>query len=151
MSTGVLGVMETDATPAGQSLALRGAGASYSAFAWSGPSAVSLGQVNLGQSFTPVHAETGPGATGALALRMAGPNPFRGTTAVTITAPAGAPDVRVDVYDALGRRVAVLHAGPVADGDRLLALDGSQLAPGVYVVRALANREVASLRVVVGR
>ena len=108
-------------------------------------------QINPGQSFAVVSAETGAGATGTLALRVAGPNPFRGTTAVAIAVADIMSDTRVERLDALGRRVAVLHSGPLAAGELRIAFEGSRLAPGVYVVRAHAGRETALLRVVIGR
>ncbi len=85
-------------------------------------------------------------APGAFALAAA-PNPFQSTSAVTLTLDeAGA--ARVSVYDALGRRVAVLHDGALSSGPHAFRLDGGGLAPGVYVVRAEGARGAASVRVV---
>lgn len=145
-----IGVAETETTPAGQSLALRGSGSSYASFAWSGPSAATPGQVNAGQSFTTVSSE--PGATPAgrpLAVRLAGPNPFGGATAIMVASAEAVPDARVELFDVVGRRVAVLHRGPLAAGDSRLLVDGSALPAGVYVVRVLAGAESATLRLVV--
>ncbi|MEL6616245.1 MAG: T9SS type A sorting domain-containing protein, partial [Bacteroidota bacterium] len=63
-----------------------------------------------------------------------GPNPasHTATLAVSLAAPA---DVRVMIYDALGRRVATPHDGPLAEGPHRLALPVSQLAAGTYVIR----------------
>lgn len=48
--------------------------------------------------------------------------------------------VRVVVYDALGREVAVLHSGVLAAGqNRQFALDAAGLAGGVYFVRAVGE------------
>ncbi|MEL7361810.1 MAG: right-handed parallel beta-helix repeat-containing protein [Bacteroidota bacterium] len=71
----------------------------------------------------------------ALALDLAGPNPFRHTTALALTVPKDGP-VQVVVYDLLGRRAAVLHAGPLVAGTHRLALQADGLSAGVYVVRA---------------
>ena len=46
--------------------------------------------------------------------------------------------VRVAVYDALGREVAVLADGPHGPGAHVAALAGGALAPGAYVVRLTA-------------
>ncbi len=78
------------------------------------------------------------------------PNPFRDAAAVTLTLAQPA-EVTVAVYDVLGRRVAVLHDGPIAAGQYQFVLDGSALPAGVYVVRAeaggaLATRSVTRLR-----
>ena len=145
-----VGVRELDTTPVGQSLQLRGAGSSYASFSWAAPSAASPGQVNAGQTFTPVASEP-VATTGALALRMAGPNPFRSVTAVALVVPEAVAEARVEVFDVVGRRVAALHSGPLAAGERRFVVDGLRLAPGVYVVRALVGAEVSALRIVVGR
>lgn len=49
--------------------------------------------------------------------------------------PAAA-EVSVTAYDALGRRVAVLHVGPLTAGRHVLPLDGAGLPVGVYLLRA---------------
>jgi hypothetical protein len=67
----------------------------------------------------------------------------------TVTHPAG--PVRVEVVDALGRRVAVLTEGDASAGRREVALPLDGLAPGVYVVRLVAGREVVTRSVVVVR
>jgi hypothetical protein len=46
-----IGVSETGSTPAGSSLALQGAGSSYSSFTWAGPFAATPGSKNTGQTF----------------------------------------------------------------------------------------------------
>jgi hypothetical protein len=83
---------------------------------------------------------------GGYALIEAGPNPFHTMTALTLTV-AEAQAVRAEAFDALGRRVAVLHDGPVAAGTPVrLALDGSALPPGVYVVRMTGTTFAATRR-----
>jgi hypothetical protein len=48
--------------------------------------------------------------------------------------------VRVNVYDALGRRVMVLHEGPVSIGTRQsITFDAWQLAAGIYYARAVGE------------
>ena len=89
--------------------------------------------------------ETGPGAAVAdargradVGLSAPVPNPTAGTSRVRYTlAEAGA--ARLAVYDALGRRVAVLASGDHAAGPHAAPLDGARLAPGVYVVRLTAD------------
>ncbi len=58
--------------------------------------------------------------------------------------------LRVDLLDALGRTVAVLHDGPATDG-LTLTVDVRGLAPGVYVARASTQTAAATARVVVAR
>ena len=59
--------------------------------------------------------------------------------------------VRLVVYDVLGREVAVLHDGPLASGQHEVPVGASGLPPGVYVVRAEAESAVAMARVTVVR
>jgi len=94
----------------------------------------------------PVSDEPGAPAR-VLALSEALPNPTDGAAsfALTLASPA---NVRAEAFDALGRRVAVLHEGALPAGaHRLVLADG--LAAGVYVVRATAGGEALARRVVV--
>ena len=81
-----------------------------------------------------VSNEAGP----AEGLELALANPVRGASTVTFTTPATGP-ARLAVYDALGRRVAVLADGPVAAGAHTATLDAASMAPGVYVLRLEAE------------
>lgn len=79
-------------------------------------------------------------------LALAGPNPSRAGTALAFTAAAG-DEVRLALYDVLGRRVAVLFEGSALGQEQVVRVE-SGLAPGVYVARlegagaALARRLV---------
>lgn len=77
------------------------------------------------------------------------PNPF--ATTATVALQTALPEkVRVEVYNTLGQRVAVLHEGLVSE--RLnLELDASQLAVGLYLVRATGESFVQTTRVTVAR
>jgi hypothetical protein len=83
-------------------------------------------------------------------LGAARPNPFDRWTTMSLRLMA-AGRVTVAVYDAVGRRIAVLHDGPLPAGDHALRLDGGSLPSGVYVVRAAGadfeiSRQVVILR-----
>ena len=91
---------------------------------------------------SPVAAEGGPEAGLAVAVF---PNPTAGR--LTVEA-ASARDVRVEVIDALGRRVLVAVAAP---GAGRLAVDLGSVPAGVYVVRVTADGATASRRVAVAR
>jgi hypothetical protein len=94
-----------------------------------------------------VGAEDAPGTPATFDLSPAAPNPFAGRTQLTL-AVAASQRVEVAVYDALGRRVAVLHDGPLAAGRaHALPFDGAGVAPGVYVVRVRGERFQATTRV----
>ena len=81
-------------------------------------------------------------AGGALTLSVS-PNPSRGEGTVTLALPQPG-EVAVALYDALGRRVAVLHEGALRAGSHAFALDGLTLPAGLYLVRATVEREGAA-------
>ena len=87
---------------------------------------------------------------GGLVLRALAPNPVRGTGEVAFDLPA-ALDVRVAVYDVLGREVARLADGPYAAGAHAVAFDASRLSAGLYVVRLAAGAEARTQRLIVAR
>lgn len=80
------------------------------------------------------------------ALRLdAAPNPARGATTLRYTL-AEAASVTLDVYDALGRRVARLHSGPAASGEHRVTWDASGAPAGVYLVRLTGADGARGLR-----
>ena len=87
--------------------------------------------------------DAGPAPEAAPLALAVYPNPAVGPATLRLTAP-GAADVRVEVYDALGRRVAVARGGPAATGPVALPLDAALLAPGVYAARAVADGRAVS-------
>jgi endonuclease I len=97
-----------------------------------------------------VAAEASP-LTDGFALSPAYPNPF--TAATTFTLRIGTPQtVRVEAFDLLGRRVAVLHDGPVsADTPLRMTFDATGLPAGLYVVRATGDTVRATRRVILTR
>ncbi|WP_420457145.1 endonuclease/exonuclease/phosphatase family protein [Rubrivirga sp.] len=70
------------------------------------------------------------------------PHPFRGPTDLRFALRA-ASDVRLEVFDVLGRSVVEVE-GSFGAGDHAVALDGAVLAPGAYVVRLTAGEAVRS-------
>ena len=91
----------------------------------------------------------------AFALRGGYPNPFREQTTLGYTLPDAA-DVRLTVYDVLGRRVRTLVAKPQAAGTYTVTWDGrgaagAPAAAGVYLVRLDAGRSAATGRLVLVR
>ena len=62
------------------------------------------------------------------------PNPFNPSTTVRFHIPNGM-TARVEVFDALGRRVALLADAPFAAGEHRLGFDARGLASGVYLLR----------------
>ena len=91
---------------------------------------------------------TGDDPEGALALSIA--NPLRGSARVTFETGAAGP-ATLAVYDALGRRVALLADGETTGAAQTVALDADALAAGVYVVRLQAGDRVLTRTVTVVR
>ena len=116
------------------------------------------GELYIVQSTGEIHRFIGeavsaeaPAAPGEVfRLGPAAPNPFTNATSLPLHLPTPV-DVRVAVYDVLGREVAVLHDGPLRAGEHAFALRAGALAPGLYVVRAEAGRAVQTRRVVRAR
>ena len=106
--------------------------------------------VAQGGQFPAFQTASEPGAEAAFALSPPAPNPTRGDAAVGLDVRTPGP-ATVTLFDALGRRVAVLHAGPLAAGTHRLALSGAPLSPGLYVVRAVVGGEAQTQRLVVAR
>lgn len=96
-----------------------------------------------------VSSEDGPDV-GPLRLSVA-PNPSREVTRILVHATVLQPMMRVMVADALGREVAVVHEGPLPEGDRAFTFDPSRFPAGVYVVRATAAGASAVRRVIIVR
>ena len=86
-------------------------------------------------------------APAGFTVALAGPNPFRDHTrlAVTLDAPGS---LRVEVFDAVGRRVALLHDGPLTAGPHLFDVGGTALPSGVYVARITGAQGTVAQRLV---
>lgn len=79
------------------------------------------------------------------------PNPVAASGAVALTLDR-TQEVRVEVFDLLGRRVATLHHGTAPAGTEVrLDLDASTLPAGVYVVRVTGETVQTARRVTVVR
>jgi hypothetical protein len=84
------------------------------------------------------------------ALDPAFPNPCASTATVAFSLP-GETRVRLEVFDALERRVAVLCDGLVAAGSHAARFDASPLPAGAYVCRLIAGGAVIERRIAVVR
>jgi len=85
-----------------------------------------------------------------LALEQNYPNPFNPVTNIRYHLPAGG-FVRLEVFDLLGARVALLEEGEREAGGHLVVLDGTGLASGVYVCRLSAVGSVRTVRMLLLR
>ena len=91
---------------------------------------LSLDPAVLTNTTTPILTSNAP------TLSVPFPNPFRHQASFTLTLPE-AQAVRVEAFDLLGRRVAVLHEGLLAAGTaHRFTLQGSAWPSGLYMVRA---------------
>lgn len=81
---------------------------------------------------------------------VASPNPFAGQTAIRFVLDASA-DVRLTVYDVLGREVAVLLDGPLGAGSHSASFDAHGLSPGTYVYRFVIGTGVQMGRMTLAR
>ena len=105
----------------------------------------------------PLHAyTTGIETTPAPLTRLhAAPNPFNPRVTLSFTLEAAGP-VRLEVFDLLGRRVAVPAAGLFRAGDHAVAwdgrdADGRDVAAGVYMGRLTSSAGVCSAKMALVR
>lgn len=86
----------------------------------------------------------------SLTLHANYPDPFVSTTTLGYTLAESVP-VRLEVFDVLGRRIALLVDEEQAEGTYTLTFDGSRLASGVYLLRFTAGRQQRVEQMVVMR
>jgi subtilisin family serine protease len=90
------------------------------------------------------------GSPDVLSLEAPFPNPVRASATVRYTLPT-ATEVRVEVYDLLGRRVALLQDGYQELGRKELSFNTRQLASGTYFLRLKAEDKILTERLTVVR
>jgi hypothetical protein len=73
------------------------------------------------------------------------PNPFTTETAVTFSLSRDL-SVRLEVFDILGRRVALLHDGRLQAGEHIMRFDATGLPDGMYLIRLSGGEEHAETR-----
>jgi len=83
----------------------------------------------------------------AFALQPGYPNPFNPRTTLLLAVDRSGP-VRLAVFDALGRQVAVLQEGWLAAGRHPFIFEAGALPGGVYLVRAVGSGTVQTGRLV---
>lgn len=69
------------------------------------------------------------------------PNPFGNSVQLDLTL-AETGIVKIDAFDALGRRIESIHGGSLPLGRHSIRLDGARLPAGIYFIRIVASGEV---------
>ena len=92
---------------------------------------------------TPTSVEEEAATPAAFSLAQNFPNPFNSQTQIRYNLPT-AGQARLEIFDLLGRRVALLHDSPLPAGPQTLAWDGRDgqgraVASGVYFYRLEAG------------
>lgn len=87
---------------------------------------------------------------GGFALQQNYPNPFNPTTRIKFAVPTSV-QVKLVVYDLLGREVALLVDERLNAGQHSVTFDASHLASGVYVYRLQAGEEVHTRKLILVR
>jgi len=91
---------------------------------------------------------------GGLAISKSVPNPFATATNITFTVP-GMNMVSVEIFDALGNRVATLVNEVLSAGQHTIEWDGTangtSVANGMYTVRVSDGTATATQQVVLAR
>lgn len=88
-----------------------------------------------------------PSVPSSFELGQPFPNPFNSTLTIPLTMHRKS-NVRVQVYNLLGRELATLHDGPAELGQRVFTWDAHMAASGVYFVRAATEHESATVKAV---
>ena len=96
----------------------------------------------------PTAADPDPAASEHLLHVSLAPNPFQSEATVRVSGALGE-RVAVRVFDVLGRTVAELYQGRLADAETELSMP--RLAPGLYVVQVKGDSSVQTVRAVVQR
>lgn len=79
----------------------------------------------------------------ALTLRQNYPNPFNPTTVIRFELPV-TEEVRLEVFNVQGQRVATLQSGSLQAGVHTVSFDASALSSGIYLYRLQAGGQVIS-------
>jgi hypothetical protein len=106
-----------------------------------------------------VDAAIGHGAISTprlFALEQNRPNPFNPETSIDFTVPAESRQVRLEIFNMLGQRVAVLWDGEMAAGGhrlhwRGLDQEGRPVASGIYTYRLQSGEQRMAKRMVLVR
>ena len=71
------------------------------------------------------------------------PNPFNPTTKIEYAIPVKS-NIKLEVYDLLGRKISTLFEGEQSAGNHTFSFDGSKLSSGVYIYRLTSDSQMLS-------
>jgi hypothetical protein len=94
----------------------------------------------------PIQTDPTDPRAGEIHLEGPYPNPVRGGAQLSLMLERESVHLRITMYDVLGRRVAVLHDGPMSEGEHMLGIDAGKLATGTYFVRVVGEGTFATRR-----
>lgn len=95
------------------------------------------------QTATSIEDENTINIPTAISLNQNYPNPFNPSTNIRFELPARS-EVRLEVFDMLGRKVETIFNGTKAAGAHLISFDASGLASGVYIYQLTTGNHVLS-------
>lgn len=138
-----IGVEQTGTTPIGSSLQLTGSGSIYADFTWVSTEEHTKGEINSGQEIIiPVSNELEGETATQIRLNQNYPNPFNPSTVISYQLTENS-NVRLEVFDMLGRKVASLvNNERKAVGSHTVTFDAENLSSGVYIYRLSTNSGV---------
>lgn len=115
-------------------------------YAWESTSdrgTLRLDDVQLSFGIVGTDAETEDELPSGFELLSAFPNPFNPSATIPVHVDRSQ-QIRLEVYDVLGRRVRILHDGLLAAGRHEISFDADGLPGGTYFIRAVGNHDVAN-------
>ena len=145
-----IGITQSNSsTPAGSSLSLMGNGRSYLDFSWELVESHTKGEVNTNQSIDLASSnEENPEIADRFTLEQNYPNPFNPTTVIKYQLAENS-DVRLKVFDILGREVASLVDRKLQRaGSYNVTFDGSGLSSGIYVYQLQIDTQTYARKMV---
>ena len=88
-----------------------------------------------------------PDEPGAVTLQGNYPNPFNPTTEISFSVPS-ATHVKLEIFNVMGQKVAMLADGQFEAGEHTVQWDGSDASSGVYFYRLQADDLVDTKKMV---
>lgn len=135
-----IGIVEPENATSNSSLSLTGEGIMYRDFSWAVSDSASMGAENKNQDLQiPVSNEEEPELASEYKLHQNYPNPFNPTTVISYQLPVNS-EVRLEVFDMLGRNVATLiNNEQKSAGSHQVTFEAGNLSSGVYIYRLSTN------------